>query len=71
MNMKTLNEIHRVKLVPLYYFDLGKIKRIDKRMWRKIPKHDNSHFKKVIFLDIHKFRGALLNRVDYEHQIAW
>lgn len=45
---------------PLYYFNLGKIKRIDKRIWQNIPKQNNFDFKRLRLLQLQTFRPALL-----------
>ena len=45
---------------PLYYFNLGKIKRIDKRIWQNIPKKNNFEFKRNRLLQLKFFRSALL-----------
>jgi hypothetical protein len=45
---------------PLYYFNIGMIKRIDKKIWLNIPKHDNYAFKRLRLMHLKTFKSALL-----------
>lgn len=70
MNLRSLWEQHVRPLAPMYYFDVGKIKRIDKVTWKNIPKKNNSRFKKEWVMNFVKYRGALRPKVTYERLLA-
>jgi hypothetical protein len=70
MNLEKMWAFHVKDLVPLYYFEIHKIKRVNKQVWVWIPKVNNAFFKKDYACSFKRYKSALKRVVDCERLVT-